>query len=184
MKGKKWLILLASLAVVLLASLPGVTRSSFVDLENSSGNSFQAWASTLWQQTTQSDFESGVPIDVDTSSSPGDVKLATEVDILTEVGSLTFTAGEKTRAAVIDTTNGYAYFGTDDDPGKVVKIRLSDFTEVDSLTFSPAGKKTRAAVIDTANGYAYFGTDDDPGKVVKLRLSDFTEVGSLTFTAG
>ena len=88
----------------------------------------------------------------------------------TETSTLAFSSGKKTRAAVIDATNGYAYFGTDDDPGKVVKINLSDFTEVSTLTFS-SGTKTRAAVIDTANGYAYFGTDDDPGKVVKINLN-------------
>ena len=94
-----------------------------------------------------------------------------DLSTFTQVGDpLTFTSGTKTRSAVIDTANGYAYFGTDDDPGKVVKVRLSDFTEVGTLTFS-VGKRTRSAVIDTANGYAYFGTDDDPGKVVKVKLS-------------
>ena len=169
--------MLASLGVILLTSGVGGTRSSFVDQESSSSNTFQAWASTEWAQTTKEDFEAGVLSQVDTSSIPGDVKLAVQV------GNLTFSAGKKTRSAVIDTANGYAYFGTDDDPGKVVKIRLSDFTEVGNLTFS-AGGKTRSAVIDTANGYAYFGTDDSPGKVVKIRLSDFTEVGELTFSAG
>ena len=124
----------------------------------------------IWTQTSDTDFDAGVLSNVDTWTSLGDVKLATQVgDNFTEVDSLTFSAGRKTRSAVIDTANGYAYFGTDDDPGNVVKVRLSDFTEVDSLTFS-AGKKTRSAVIDTANGYAYFGTDDDPGKVVKVKL--------------
>lgn len=75
MKGKKWLILLSSLAVILLASGVGVTRSTLVDLETSTGNTFQAWTSTEWVQTTQGDFEAGVLSQVDTSSSPGDVKL-------------------------------------------------------------------------------------------------------------
>ncbi len=51
MKGRKWLILLVSLAAVLLASNIGVTRGYFVDLESSSGNTFQAWASRQWVQT-------------------------------------------------------------------------------------------------------------------------------------
>jgi len=72
---KKWLILLASLGVILLASSVGVTTASFVDLEISSGNTFEAWTSILWRQTTQADFEAGVLNNVDTSSSPGDVKL-------------------------------------------------------------------------------------------------------------
>jgi len=60
MRGKKWFILLASLALVLLASSVGVTRSSFVDLEGSTGNTFQAWTSRQWTQTTEDDFNAGV----------------------------------------------------------------------------------------------------------------------------
>jgi hypothetical protein len=75
MRGKKWLILLASLALVLLASNIGVTRSFFVDLESSTGNTFQAWASSEWVQTTEDDFNTGVLQNVQVVS-PGDVKLA------------------------------------------------------------------------------------------------------------
>jgi hypothetical protein len=63
-------------AVVLLASTIGVTRGSFSDIENSTGNTFQGWVSNIWTQTTQADFEAGVINNVDTSSSPGDVKLS------------------------------------------------------------------------------------------------------------
>jgi len=77
MNGKLRLISVVSLGVVLLASGTGVTRSSFVDPGSSTGNAFQAWASTPWVQTTQADFEAGVLNNVDTSSSPADVKLAT-----------------------------------------------------------------------------------------------------------
>ncbi len=78
MKGKKWLVLPASLAFVLLASGIGVTRSSFVNLESSIGNNFQAWASTQWVQTEKSDFEAGVfnEDEIDISSSEGDVLLS------------------------------------------------------------------------------------------------------------
>ena len=80
MRGKKWFILLASLALVLLANSLGATRSSFVDPESSTGNTFQAWASRQWTQTTQDDFNAGLLNGVDTSSSPGDVKLATKTN--------------------------------------------------------------------------------------------------------
>jgi len=76
MKTKRWLILAIGLVIVLLTGSVGVTRSSFVDLENSSGNSFQARASNTWVQTTRTDFEAGVLSQVNTSSNPGDVKLA------------------------------------------------------------------------------------------------------------
>jgi hypothetical protein len=72
---KRWLILIAGLLLVLLASSVGVTRASFVDLETSSGNSFTAWTSTKWTQTSQTDFETGVRNKVDTASSPGNVIL-------------------------------------------------------------------------------------------------------------
>jgi hypothetical protein len=75
---KRWLILVAiSGVVLLLANSIGVTRASFVDQETSSDNSLTAWSSECWTQTTQGDFEAGVPSNVDTTSSSGDVKLAT-----------------------------------------------------------------------------------------------------------
>jgi hypothetical protein len=76
----KWLILVASLGVILLSSSVGITTGFFVDRENSTGNSLQAWASTQWTQTTQADFNSGILNNVDTSSSPGGVKLAVRSD--------------------------------------------------------------------------------------------------------
>jgi hypothetical protein len=80
MRGKQWLIPMISLVIVLLAGSIGVTSSSFLDLEGSSGNSFQAWASTLWVQTTEDDFNAGVLNDVDTSSDPGNVKIRAKSD--------------------------------------------------------------------------------------------------------
>lgn len=80
MRTRSWLVMLASLALVLLASNTGVTSGSFMDRECSSGNSFQAWASTVWVQTSRSDFEAGVLSNVDTFSSPGDVKLGIDDD--------------------------------------------------------------------------------------------------------
>jgi hypothetical protein len=76
MKGKVWFVLVIGLGLVLLLSTIGVTRGSFSDIENSTGNTFQGWVSNIWTQTTQADFEAGVINNVDTSSSPGDVKLS------------------------------------------------------------------------------------------------------------
>ncbi len=88
MRGKRWFILLLSLALVLLVSNVGVTRSSLFDLENSAGNTFQAWASRQWTQTTESDFNAGVLNQVDTASSPGDVMLESILqEPTTSVGS-------------------------------------------------------------------------------------------------
>jgi hypothetical protein len=78
MKRSGWLILIAGLMIALLSGGIGATWASLADLETSEGNLFQAWASTAWTQTSQADFEAGVPILVDTSSSPGDVVLGEE----------------------------------------------------------------------------------------------------------
>jgi hypothetical protein len=75
MKGKKQLILVIALGIVLLSSGIGVTRSSFADPEGTTGNDFQAWTSSQWVQTTKAEFEAGVLNQVDTSSSAGDVLL-------------------------------------------------------------------------------------------------------------
>ena len=80
MKYRHWLTILVSLAVVLLTSNMGVTHGSYIDTEISSGNMFTAFTSTLWAQTTQADFNAGVISNVDTLSSPGDVKLAARSD--------------------------------------------------------------------------------------------------------
>ncbi|UCH42829.1 MAG: hypothetical protein JSW16_08500, partial [Dehalococcoidales bacterium] len=51
------------------------TTSYFGDSNQNTGNTFEAWVSNIWVQTTQADFEAGVPNNVDTSSSPGDIML-------------------------------------------------------------------------------------------------------------
>jgi hypothetical protein len=88
----RWIVLLASLLVVLTASSVGMTAGSFVDLESSSGDSFGAWISTLWTQTSQADFDAGVLYKVDTLSIPGDVKLSGSVtdsfDDATKIASM------------------------------------------------------------------------------------------------
>jgi hypothetical protein len=69
-------------------------------------------------------------------------------------------------------------------PGRVAKVRLSDFTRVGALTLNAGENDLVSAVIDPTGGFAYFGTNDSPGRVVKVRLSDFTRVGALTLNAG
>ena len=72
-------VLLAGIVAAALVVSSGLTATGayFADQESSVDNILRAWVSNLWVQTTQEDFEAGVPTDVDTSSSPGDVKLAT-----------------------------------------------------------------------------------------------------------
>jgi hypothetical protein len=100
------------------------------------------------------------------------------------LGALPMNAGENALlCAVIDTANGFAYFGTDTTPGRVVKVSLSTFARVGALTLNAGENSLQSAVIDAANGYAYFGTDTSPGIVVKVQLSTFTRAGALTLNA-
>ncbi len=102
----------------------------------------------------------------------------THAQTFTEVGSLTFLhVGVGVGTAVIDPTHGFAYFGS----SVVVKVRLSDFTEVGNLTLSPF-QDLQASVIDPAAGFACFLTIGDV--FVKVRLSDFSEVASLALKPG
>jgi len=65
------------LLVGLIAGQAGIGATAyFTDAELNANNAFQAWVSSQWVQTTQGDFQAGVLNNVDTSSSPGDVKLS------------------------------------------------------------------------------------------------------------
>ncbi len=85
-------------------------------------------------------------------------------------------------SAAIDTDNGYAYFGTWTKPGTVVKVRLSDFTRVGTLTLDSGENGLRSAVLDSENGYVYFGAYTEPGIIVKINLATFTRESALTLT--
>ncbi len=95
-------------------------------------------------------------------------------------------------SAVIDIANGYAFFGTDESPGTVVKIALgagaNPPSRVGTLTLNADEAYLYSAVIDAANGYAYFGTSTSPGRVVKVALGAGStapvRVGAVTLDAG
>lgn len=65
------------LLVGLIAGQAGIGATAyFTDAELNANNTFQAWVSSQWVQTTQGDFQAGVLNNVDASSSPGNVKLS------------------------------------------------------------------------------------------------------------
>jgi hypothetical protein len=113
-----------------------------------------------------------------------------DVTDLSEDASISFAAQTNEYnfwSAVIDTTRGYAYFGTDHTnttAGIVVKIKLSDFTRTSSLSLSSGEIRLQSAVIDETNGFAYFTTYPSSGssKVVKVNIQDptFSRVSSVT----
>jgi hypothetical protein len=74
-------LLMVLLLVGLIAGQAGIGATAyFTDAELNANNTFQAWVSSQWVQTTQGDFQAGVLNNVDTSSSPGDVELAVKSD--------------------------------------------------------------------------------------------------------
>jgi len=93
-----------------------------------------------------------------------------------------------TFCAALDASGGYVYFGTAlyQSRGALVKVRLSDFTQVSYQELMPGEGNPRWAVLDASAGYAYFGTSGFtiPGVVAKVRLSDFNRVGTPDATPG
>jgi outer membrane protein assembly factor BamB len=91
MRSTRWLIVAFTLGLALLAGGIGDVAGSFTDSETWLANSFQAWTSTQWLQTTLADFEAGIPSQSDTRSSPGDVGLARDNRIFAfQGGSVNF----------------------------------------------------------------------------------------------
>ncbi len=78
-------------------------------------------------------------------------------------------------AGFIDDTSTYAYWSADDVPGRLAKVELSTFTEVDVLTFTDAGAGM-SAVYDGINEVAYLGTyEQNQKEIVKIDLGTFTQ---------
>ncbi len=106
--------------------------------------------------------------------------LLPETFALSRIGALTVVGANYVRTSVIDTTRGFAYFGMGG--GVVVKVRLSDFTQVGTLTFHSGENNIGTSVIDSNNGFIYLGLSTDPAIIVRIRLSDFTEQGTLNIS--
>jgi hypothetical protein len=122
----------------------------------------------------------------DSTTQPSSI-VKIDLATFTRVDALTLPSGETfvhlpyqnvSTAAVIDTINGFAYFGTDTAPAKIIKIDLSTFTRVDALTLPPGEIYLQTAVIDD-NGYGYFGCRSQPGVIVKIDLIQLTRVGAF-----
>jgi len=69
-------VLIAFVALTCIAFSVGTTESNFFNQEQNMNNSYGAWTSILWIQTTQSDFDAGSLTNVSTTSNPGNVTLA------------------------------------------------------------------------------------------------------------
>jgi PKD repeat protein len=112
-------------------------------------------------------------------------QLVISPDTTSFLSALRLKSGEnRAGSSVIDIAHGFAYFGLYSTPGVIVKIRLSNFTEVASITL-PAGEDyLSSAAIDYTTQVAYFGTSTFPGIIVKINLSTFTQMGSISLSSG
>ena len=110
-----------------------------------------------------------------------------------QVGSISLNSGEYGLASgVLDTANGYVYFGTSTGPAKVVKVTLGAGdalpVRVGAVTCNSGEDNISTGIIDTASGYAYFGTSTQPGIVLKISLGAGSatpaRVGALVLNSG
>jgi len=127
-------------------------------------------------------------------------------DVFTDEDALLLVKENRLGSSVIDTDNGFAYFGTDTDPGKIIKINTNTFKRAGVMTLQessgggwwgtdgvnpesmepdwgwgsdPGESHLLSAAIDAGRGYAYFATNTDPAKVIKIDLNTFTKVATL-----
>ncbi|OGN91791.1 MAG: hypothetical protein A2Z75_07820 [Chloroflexi bacterium RBG_13_50_10] len=78
-------LLMVLLLVSLIAGQAGIGATAyFTDAELNTNNTFLAWVSSQWVQTTQAHFNATVLSNVDTSSSPGNVKLSATTGAVTD----------------------------------------------------------------------------------------------------
>jgi hypothetical protein len=99
--------------------------------------------------------------------------------------TLTFDAGEDGSVVLFsDGTYLYAGLWNAFNPGKIIKIDLTTFTKITSLTLSVAGG-VNSLVSDGTYLYAGLAYDGviPNAKIAKIDLRSFTEVGVLTSTA-
>ena len=76
----------------------------------------------------------------------------------------------------------FLYYGTEDIPGKIVKIDLDDFSYVNSVTLGSALGRSECLTLDDT--YLYVGDHYDPATITRIRLSDFTIFDTLTLNVG
>ncbi|MEK9156402.1 MAG: hypothetical protein AAB360_03865, partial [Patescibacteria group bacterium] len=96
---------------------------------------------------------------------------------MTQIGStLTLNAGETNlESAAIDTVNGFVYFGTEAEPGKVVKVATAGLTRSSVVTLNSGENRAYGLAIDSGN--IFIGTYASPPRSVLVNLTSFTRTG-------
>jgi hypothetical protein len=75
----------------------------------------------------------------------------------------------------------FGYFGTDTQPGSIIKFALFNMSFVKSLYFNPGEDWVKSAVAD-GSGFGYFGMGS--GMVVKVSLVDMQRVSAFNLQVG
>jgi hypothetical protein len=79
---------------------------------------------------------------------------------------------------------GFAYFGTDTAPGRVIKVDLGHFYRVGALVLRDADAYLTSAAFDLPTATAYFGTNTVPGRVIQVNVDDMTIAGEMPLNPG
>jgi len=91
----------------------------------------------------------------------------------TRTAAVTLVKDDSLTSGVVDTVNGYAYFGTNTSPGSIIKVQLgsgnSPPVRIGEASDGFHGNYT-AAAIDVTNGFAYFGTNTASAYIVRVAL--------------
>lgn len=80
-------------------------------------------------------------------------------------------------SAVFDPLKGFAYFGTANRPGCIVRVSVEPFQRVDAIQLEDNELELFSAVIDPTKGYAYFGASER--HIVVVDLKTFTRLQSF-----
>ncbi|KAJ5067154.1 hypothetical protein M0811_13203 [Anaeramoeba ignava] len=112
-------------------------------------------------------------VSTDTSSGTNATIYKIELSTFTQIDYLlvNLTSVGKLQYGVIDNSTQMMYFGTYQNPMRIVKINLTDFTSVDSINAS-SSQYCMGAGIDSLNGIAYFSSANN--YLFKVNLTTFT----------
>lgn len=166
-KNKSWLefgmmkcrVILIGLLVIGVVAFHAASGAMalFSDTEQSASNTFQAWVSQLWTQTTQADFASGTSVQTDTTSSPGDVLLSLVSNPTlvtsdnTEVSTSSLIEWELVKTLTFDKTDSsYDEIRIDSN----IRVSDSSFTVQSSIRIDDVEQFTHSTTSTVYEGYS------------------------------
>lgn len=84
----------------------------------------------------------------------------------------------------VDGQGVFAYFiGSTFPTPRLIKVRLSDFTRIDSLALAEATQPASGLTLDSTGSFAYIPTRNQPGKLLRVNLSNFLTIDQKVLPA-